>query len=94
LLWSPVAALSFLGQFCITVFLVLNQYQIVIWIWIWSQMVPSVYAAQTESPFPDISFYDFNQIINSIFGPNISVATVLTLLFTLTENVDLLNLHF
>jgi hypothetical protein len=94
LLWPPVAALSFLGQFCITVLLVLNQYQIVMWIWIWSQMVPSVYAARTESPFPDISFHDFNQIINSIFGSNISLATVLTLFFTLTENVDLLNLHF
>ena len=57
-------------------------------------MVPSVYAAKTEHPFPDISFYAFNQIIKSTFGSNIPLATVLTLLFTVTENVDLLNLHF
>jgi hypothetical protein len=57
-------------------------------------MVPSVYAVQTEHPFPDISFHVFNQIIESTFGTNISLATVLTLLFTMTENVDLLNLHF
>ena len=65
-----------------------------IWIWIWFQMVPSVYAAQTEHPFPDTSFYAFNQIIESTFGSNISLPTVLILLFTVTENVDLLNLHF
>jgi len=64
------------------------------WIWIWFQMVPSVHAAPTEHPFPDISFYAFNQIIESTFGSDISLATVLTLLFTVTENVDLLNLHF
>ncbi|KAF8962231.1 hypothetical protein BDZ97DRAFT_1623880, partial [Flammula alnicola] len=36
----------------------------------------------------------FSQIIESNFGPNISLATVLILLFTLTDNADLLNLHF
>jgi len=53
-----------------------------------------VHAARTETPFPDISFSAFNQIIESAFGSHISLATVLTLLFTITENVDLLNLHF
>jgi len=57
-------------------------------------MASLVHGAQTETPFPDISFSAFNQIIESTFGSNISLATVLTLLFTITENVDLLNLHF
>ncbi|EDR13066.1 uncharacterized protein LACBIDRAFT_322487 [Laccaria bicolor S238N-H82] len=42
----------------------------------------------------NISFSAFNQIIESTFGSNISLATVLTLLCTITENVDLLNLYF
>ena len=57
-------------------------------------MIPYVSAAHTERPFPDISFSAFSQIIESKFGSQISLATVLTVLFTLTENVDLLNLHF
>ena len=57
-------------------------------------MASPVHAARTETPFPDISFSAFNQIIESAFGSHISLATVLTLLFTITENVDLLNLHF
>ena len=60
----------------------------------WFQMASLVHGAQTETPFPDISFSAFHQIIESTFGSNISLATALTLLFTLTENVDLLNLHF
>jgi hypothetical protein len=87
-------ALFVLAQFCIKVIGVLSQCQIIMWIWFWFQMVPSVHAAPTEHPFPDISFYAFNQIIESTFGSDISLATVLTLLFTVTENVDLLNLHF
>lgn len=76
-------ALSFLGQF-----------RIIIWLSTWCYLVPLVSAARTERPFPDISFSTFNQIIEANFGPKISLATVLMLVFTLTENVDLLNLHF
>jgi hypothetical protein len=53
-----------------------------------------VSAAGTENSFPNISFSAFNQIIESTFGSKVSLATVLILLFTLTENVELLNLHF
>jgi hypothetical protein len=57
-------------------------------------VLPFVSAAKTEQPFPDIPFSVFSQIIESNFSSQISLATVLTILFTLTENVDLLNLHF
>jgi hypothetical protein len=87
-------AFCLLGQFCIMACAILSQFQIFIWLLVWFHMIPSVYAAKTEGPFPDISFHAFNQIIESTFGSNISLATVLTLLFTVTENVDLLNLHF
>ena len=57
-------------------------------------MISLVSAARTELPFPDISFNTFSRIIDSNFGSKISLATVLVLLFTITENTDLLNLHF
>ena len=44
-------------------------------------------------PFPDISFGDFAQFIQLNFRDDISLATVLVLLFSLTENPQFLNLH-
>jgi hypothetical protein len=87
-------ALSWLGHFGLKTLSVLSQYWIVIWLLIWFQMASLVHAARTDAPFPDIPFSAFNQIIESTFGSNISLTTVLTILFTITENVDLLNLHF
>lgn len=87
-------ALSLLGQNFSKALSFLGQFWIIIWLLTWCYLVPLVSAAQTERPFPDISFSAFSQIIEATFGPKISLATVLMLLFTLTENVDLLNLHF
>jgi CxC5 like cysteine cluster associated with KDZ transposases len=50
-------------------------------------------AGSSEIPFPDISFKDFNKFVNSNFSPQVSLSTVLLVLFTMTENSDLLNLH-
>jgi CxC5 like cysteine cluster associated with KDZ transposases/CxC6 like cysteine cluster associated with KDZ transposases len=50
-------------------------------------------AGSSENPFPDISFKDFNKFVNSNFSPQVSLSTVLLLIFTMTENSDLLNLH-
>ena len=57
----------------------------------WMALIPPVYASQRD--FPNISFQSFNNFISSTFHPNISLSTVLFLLFSLTENTDLLNLH-
>ncbi|EDR02974.1 uncharacterized protein LACBIDRAFT_331901 [Laccaria bicolor S238N-H82] len=92
--WFSLVALSWLTCFGLITLSVLSQHWIIIWLLIWFQMASLVHGAQTETPFPDISFSAFTQIIESTFGSNISLATVLTLLFTITENVDLLNLHF
>ena len=54
---------------------------------------PGVYAATTKDPFPNITFEVFSAFIESTFGPKISLSTVLMLLFTISENTDLLNLH-
>ena len=44
--------------------------------------------------FPHIPFKLFNEFIQENFSSKISLATVLTILFSLVENPDLLNLHF
>src|SRR5215471_4564564 len=50
-------------------------------------------ASSDCSPFPDIPFRVFNTFIQENFSSGISLTTVLTILFTLTNNPDLLNLH-
>ena len=55
--------------------------------------VPFVSAAPQTQPFPEISFKVFSMFIEDTFGPKISLATVLLILFSMTENPELLNLH-
>ncbi|KAF8797515.1 hypothetical protein BYT27DRAFT_7125458, partial [Phlegmacium glaucopus] len=57
----------------------------------WMALIPPVYASQHD--FPNISFRSFSHFISSTFHSDISLATVLFLLFSSTENTDLLNLH-
>lgn len=54
--------------------------------------IPSVSASPT-APFPDIPFASFASFIANNFDSEISLATVLVLLFSLTDNPELLNLH-
>lgn len=49
--------------------------------------------ASASSPFPDVTFFEFSEFINNNFGSEISLTTVLTIIFTLTNNPELLNLH-
>lgn len=56
-------------------------------------MLPGAYASQVESPFPDIPFKAFSQFITQNFSSKISLSTVMVILFSLTENPDLLSLH-
>ena len=62
-----------------------------LWLCIISACLPMV--AATEQPFPSIPFATFSQFIQQNFSSNISLATVLMLLFSMTENVSLLSLH-
>jgi hypothetical protein len=66
----------------------------IIWLAMWLGFVPCVLAAgSTTTPFPDIPFHAFSQFILTTFNPDISLGTVLLVLFSLVENPDLLNLH-
>ena len=55
--------------------------------------VPLVSAAPKTQPFPNMPFKVFSGFVEETFGPNISLATVLLLLFTMTENPEFLSLH-
>ncbi|KAF4565542.1 hypothetical protein EYR36_002113 [Pleurotus pulmonarius] len=56
-------------------------------------LLPCATAAPLEDSFPNIRFADFANVIKLTFGENISLATVLMLLFSITTNTDILNLH-
>ena len=43
--------------------------------------------------FPDVPIYIFSNFIQDMFSSNVSLATVLLVLFSLTENTELLSLH-
>ena len=69
-------------------------------IWIWLLLIleglsnlPIVAGAKPSTSFPDISFQVFSTFIQSTFSSQISLATVILVLFTMLENPDLLNIH-
>jgi hypothetical protein len=53
-----------------------------------------VVSAKREQPFPDITFKMFNKFVEDHFSSTVTLSVVLMTLFTATENVDLLSLHF
>ncbi len=56
--------------------------------------LPLVCAAPSnERPFPEILFKDFSIFIEQNFSSSISLTSVLVILFSITENVQLLSLH-
>jgi len=59
-------------------------------IFLWLPMV----SAQPEfDNFPDVSFKVFSDFVQQQFTGDVSLATVLIVLFSLTSNPDLLGLH-
>jgi hypothetical protein len=74
-------------------FCFLSSYSVLIWLLVWFTFLPCVTASQPTTPFPEIKFSVFSNFISSTFNPNISLATVLMVFFSLIENPELLNLH-
>src|SRR6202042_3844395 len=56
-------------------------------------LLPVVSAAPNDDPFYGITFRAFSQFVEQNFSSRISLTTVLVVLFTMTNNSDLLNLH-
>ena len=51
-------------------------------------------AAQEQMPFPTIPFKIFSKFVADNFSSTVTLSTVLMFLFTVTNNTDLLSLHF
>jgi hypothetical protein len=68
-----------------------SQLALLFWISLW---IPYVMASPQSSPFPDIVFKDFSDFIISNFGEKISLPTVIMMLLSMTNNTELLSLHF
>jgi CxC5 like cysteine cluster associated with KDZ transposases len=56
--------------------------------------IPHVVASPELGSFPSITFKDFSDFILGKFGPTISLTTVITLLLSITNNTELVSLHF
>ncbi|KIM87977.1 hypothetical protein PILCRDRAFT_63011 [Piloderma croceum F 1598] len=56
-------------------------------------LLPVVSAAPNDDPFSGITFKAFSEFVEQHFSSKISLTTVLVVLFTMTNNPDLLNLH-
>jgi hypothetical protein len=64
-----------------------------IWMILGLAMLPMIQASSVGSPFPSIPFKTFSQFITQNFSSKITLSAVLMVLFSLSENPDLLNLH-
>jgi hypothetical protein len=60
---------------------------------IFTTFIPLVSAASQTQPFPNVSFKVFSTFVEQSFSSQVSLATVLLVLFSLTENPELLTLH-
>jgi hypothetical protein len=55
--------------------------------------LPVASASSGQSAFPDVTFKVFSDFVHHHFSTDVSLATVLTVLFTMTSNPELLNLY-
>lgn len=65
--------------------------------WMWIMVftnLPLVAAAPNQQPFPDIPFAVFSKFVEDHFISTVTLSTVLMVLFSVTENTDLLSLHY
>ena len=75
------------------VFIILANLPLLFYLLAFVSVLPVTAAMTSEQPFPNITFASFNEFVVKHFNSNVSLATVLLVLFTMTENPDLLNLH-
>ena len=67
----------------------------ILWLLLAFLLLPTVAAMPNlkESAFPDLTFKVFSELIFSHFSSQVSLVTVLVLLFIMTENPEVLSLH-
>lgn len=69
------------------------QFKYATWLIMAILLMPGVSAQTEETPFPNIPFKVFAQFVKEHFSSKITLSQVLLVLFTITDNTDLLNLH-
>jgi len=72
---------------------IFQEYPFIIWIIVALALLLMASALPEETPFSDICFQKFSQFISQNFNPTIYLASVPCMLFSFTENPDLLALH-
>jgi hypothetical protein len=67
----------------------------VLWLFLVFGFLPTTMANSSlgERPFPELPFKVFSDYIFTHFSSKVSLATVLLVLFTITDNTELLSLH-
>ncbi|EDR09218.1 uncharacterized protein LACBIDRAFT_326641 [Laccaria bicolor S238N-H82] len=68
-----------------------SQLSLLLWM---AFLIPHALASPQSAPFPDIGFQDFSEFIINNFGDKISLPTVMMMLLSMTNNTELLSLHF
>jgi EamA domain-containing membrane protein RarD len=63
------------------------------WVAVAFAFLPVVTAVPDEGHFPNIPFKAFTQFVQENFSSRITLSQVLLVLFTITDNPDLLSLH-
>jgi hypothetical protein len=76
-----------------TLWILLSTNSHLIWFIMALFLMQGVAAQSIESPFPDIPFKLFSSFVKENFSSKITLSQVLLVLFTITDNTDLLNLH-
>lgn len=79
--------------FALAILNLLQTFSIVFWAIAALAFLQQAAASQEMMQFPDIAFGKFSQFIQEHFDSGISLASVLCILFSITENPELLALH-
>ncbi len=91
--------MAFFNSFCSpqeffwTLVLFLQGLPIFIWIAVAFAFLPVVTAIPDEGHFLDIPFKEFSKFVRTNFSSKITLSQTLLILFTATDNPDLLSLH-
>ena len=82
-----------LFHFLSILWIIVSTQSYLIWFIMALLLMPGVAAQGEERPFPDIPFRLFSSFVKENFSSKITLSQVLLVLFTITHNPDLLNLH-
>ena len=87
--------MSLCSQLAMTLLLGLIKIVVNIWTWVLLAVsfMPTASAASVGTPFPDVPFSAFSEVISEQFSADISLAAVFMILSSLIHNTEMLNLH-